>query len=69
MNSDTSWKSVTKLKAKIGKFSDTLRDVVESTATGNVKNFVRALRKEELPDIPGKKEAEEQVRRCRFTSD
>ena len=43
--------TVTKLKAKIVKFSDTLRDEVESTTTGNVKNFVQALRKEELPEI------------------
>ena len=53
MNSDPSWKTVTKLKAKIAKFSDTLRDEVESTTTGtgNVKNFVQALRKEKLPEI------------------
>ena len=51
MDEDTSWKTVTKLKAKIAKFSDTLRDEIERTTTGNVKNFVQALRVEELPEM------------------
>ena len=51
MDEDTSWKTATKLKAKIAKFSDTLRDEIERTTTGNVKNFVQALRVEELPEM------------------
>ena len=51
MDADTSCKTAAKLKLKIAKFSDTLRDEIERTTTGNVKNFVQALRDEELPDM------------------
>ena len=51
MDADTSWKTAAKLKLKIAKFSDTLRDEIERTTTGNVKNFVQALRDEELSEM------------------
>ena len=46
MDADTSWQTAAKfkLKLKIVKFSDTLRDEIERTTTGNVKNCVQALR-------------------------
>jgi hypothetical protein len=48
MNADTSWKTVPNLTSKI---ADKLRDEVERTTNGNVKNFVQALQEAELPEI------------------
>jgi DNA primase len=48
MNADTSWKTVPNLTSKI---ADKLRDEVERTTNGNVKNFVQALQEADLPEI------------------